>query len=142
MTTIGAMLGDIVTSLFKRPVTERYPFERRAAPERLRGQLYYDPAKCSGCALCSKDCPSQALELITIDKASKRFVLRYHIDRCTFCGQCVESCRFSCLGMSSADWELASALKAPFTVSYGREEDLEKLLGPAAAGDPPRAGQS
>ena len=125
---IGAMIGDIVTSLFKRPATERYPFERKPAPARLRGKLVWDPAKCSGCQLCVKDCPSEALELITIDRVAKRFVMRYHADRCTYCGQCVENCRFECLGMSSEDWELAALGKQPFTVYYGREEDVQFLL--------------
>ena len=141
MTTIGAMFGDILQSLFKPPATERYPFERRDAPGRLRGQLFFDPTKCSGCGLCTRDCPSEAIELITVDKATKRFVIRYHIDRCTFCGQCVESCRFNCLGMSSADWELASVQKDPFLVNYGRSEDVEALVARAAAGDQPGSGQ-
>ncbi len=137
MTTIGVMFGDILQSLFKHPVTERYPFERRDTPSRLRGQLFFDPVKCSGCGLCTRDCPSEAIELITVDKATKRFVIRYHIDRCTFCGQCVESCRFNCLGMSSQDWELASVRKDPFLVNYGRDADVEELLARAAAGDQP-----
>ena len=55
---IGAMLGDISRSLFKRPVTERYPFERKPTPERLRGQLTFDAAKCTGCKICVRDCPA------------------------------------------------------------------------------------
>jgi formate hydrogenlyase subunit 6/NADH:ubiquinone oxidoreductase subunit I len=132
---LGAMLGDVAQSLFKRPVTERYPFERKPTPERLRGKLVYDPSKCTGCQLCIKDCPSEAIELITVDKVNKRFVLRYHIDRCTFCGQCVENCRFACVGMSSEEWELAALNKEPFTVYYGRDEDVRSLLE-KAAGEP------
>ena len=78
--------------------------------------------------LCVKDCPSDAIELITIDKVAKKFVMRYHADRCTYCAQCVLSCRFKCLEMSSEDWELASANKQPFEVYYGREEDVAFLL--------------
>ena len=75
-----------------------------------------------------KDCPADALELLVVDKAAKRFVLRYHADRCTYCAQCVESCRFNCLGMSSEDWELASLNKEPFSVYYGREEDIQAIM--------------
>jgi len=128
MTKIGAMLGDITRSLFQRPVTQRYPFERRATPQRLRGQLHWDPEKCTGCALCNKDCPANAIELITLDKASKRFVMRYHIDRCTYCGQCAQNCRFKCIDMSSEEWELAGLSREPFTVYYGRDEDIQAVL--------------
>lgn len=126
---IGAMLQEVASSLFKRPATERYPFERSKTPDRLRGKLYYDPTKCSGCMLCVKDCPSEAIELLVVDRANKRFIIRYHIDRCTYCGQCVENCRFDCLGMSSEQWELASLEKEPFMVYYGRDEDIKLFLG-------------
>jgi formate hydrogenlyase subunit 6/NADH:ubiquinone oxidoreductase subunit I len=131
--TIGAMLGDIVRSLFKKPITELYPFERKPTPDRLRGKLTWDPDKCTGCLLCVKDCPSDAIELMVIDKVNKRFVLRYHADRCTYCAQCVQSCRFKCLDMSSEDWELASTRKEPFTVYYGKDEDVAALLASATA---------
>jgi len=133
---LGAMINDVFGALFKRPVTERYPFVRKEAPERLRGQLTWDPSKCTGCMLCVKDCPSDAIELLVVDKVNKRFVMRYHIDRCTYCSQCVENCRFKCLDMSSEQWELAALKKEPFTVNYGREEDIEALLARSTEGCP------
>ena len=123
---LGLLLGDILRSLFRRPATVKYPFERRAAPPRLRGQLFFDPTRCTGCALCVKDCPASAIELIAVDKANKRFALRYHLDRCTFCAQCVESCRFRCLELSNSRWELAALSKEPFTLWYGKEADVEE----------------
>jgi formate hydrogenlyase subunit 6/NADH:ubiquinone oxidoreductase subunit I len=129
---IGAMLGDIVGSLFKKPVTEMYPFQRKETPERLRGKMIWDPEKCTGCQLCVKDCPADALELIVLDKVNKRFVMRYNEDRCTFCAQCVQSCRFKCLEMSNEQWELAALNKEPFTVYYGKDEDVKFLLDRAA----------
>ncbi|NMC80494.1 MAG: 4Fe-4S binding protein [Chloroflexi bacterium] len=132
---IGAMLSDVLGSLFKKPATENYPFERKPAPERLRGQLFWDPSKCTGCQLCIKDCPANAIELVVLDKVNKRFVMRYHMDRCTYCAQCVQSCRFNCLSMSNEEWELASLNKEPFVVYYGRDEDVEFLLAKAAQAD-------
>ena len=125
---LGAMLGQVLQSLFRRPATEKYPFERRAAPDRLRGALRWNPEKCTGCCLCVKDCPAQALDLIVLDKAQKRFTLRYHMDRCTFCAQCVQSCRFGCIEMSPKQWELAALNKEAFTVYYGEAANVESVL--------------
>ncbi len=133
--TIGSMIGELIKSLFKRPATRRYPFERKEAPERFRSKLYWDPAKCSGCQLCIKDCPANAIELIVIDKVNKRFVMRYHSDRCTYCAQCVITCRFKCMDMSNDDWERASVHKEPFDVYYGKDEDIQFLMEHAAGGN-------
>lgn len=133
--TIGSMFGDIFKSLFKKPITEQYPFVKQETPENLRGKLVWAPEKCSGCQLCIKDCPSNAIELLVVDKVNKKFVMRYNIDRCTFCAQCVQSCRFSCIEMSDEMWELASIKKEPFEVYYGKEEDIQFLLENAAKGE-------
>lgn len=136
---IVTMLKDVLRSLWQRPFTEEYPFERQPTPDRLRGQLHFDPAACTGCCLCVKECPADALELITLDKKAKQFVLRYDIARCTFCAQCVKNCRFGCLDMSSDEWELAASDPAEFTVYYGDEADVATLLGGSAQPerDPP-----
>ena len=121
---IGAMLGDLARSLLRRPATRRYPFERPATPERLRGALRWSPERCTGCGVCVRDCPAGAIELIVLDKARKRFVLRYHVDRCTFCAQCARTCNFGCLELSSDRWELAAADRQSFTTCYGDAADV------------------
>jgi formate hydrogenlyase subunit 6/NADH:ubiquinone oxidoreductase subunit I len=138
---IGTMFTDIWRSIWQRPVTQKYPFERQEAPTRLRGKLHWDPEKCTGCGLCSKDCPADAIELITIDKKEKRFVMKYHMDRCTYCAQCIESCRFNCLNLSNEEWELAATNKEAFTIYYGKEDELQQFLGRFTKADanPPEA---
>lgn len=128
---IGAMLGDISRSLFKKPVTELYPFTRKPAPERLRGKLLFDAAKCTGCKICVRDCPANAIEIVVVDKAAKRFVLRFYSDRCTFCAQCVHSCNFDSLALSDQEWELAALSKDAFVVPCGRPEDIAAMQGGA-----------
>ena len=125
---IGSMFKDILVSFFSAPVTEKYPFEKPETADRFRGKLHFDPSKCTGCNLCSKDCPANALQIVIIDRAAKRFVARYNVARCVYCGQCVQSCKFKCLGMSKDDWELAALHKGTFEVKYGREEDISTLL--------------
>ena len=122
---IGSMVGNITDSFFKKPVTELYPVQKKANPERFRGKVFYNPEKCTGCQLCVKDCPAEALELVVIDRASKNFTMKYYADRCTFCGQCVESCRFNCITMSNEIWELASLDRDSFLVNYGKDGDVQ-----------------
>jgi formate hydrogenlyase subunit 6/NADH:ubiquinone oxidoreductase subunit I len=136
---IGVMLGDVMHSLVRRPITERYPFERHPTPERLRGALNFQPEKCSGCGICGKDCPANAIELITLDKKNKKFVIRYHVDRCTFCAQCVKSCNYKCLSMSSEQWELAALGREAFTVCYGNEVEVRSFLAQLTGAGPRQA---
>ncbi len=130
---LGSMFSDVFRSLFRHTATRQYPFERQPAPDRLRGKLTWQADKCTGCSLCSKDCPANAIEIILVDKAAKRFVVRYHLDRCTFCAQCVLSCPQDALKLSSEAWELASTDKQRFTITYGDEADVEHFLVNLAA---------
>jgi formate hydrogenlyase subunit 6/NADH:ubiquinone oxidoreductase subunit I len=126
--TLGTMFGDIFRSLLRRPVTQRYPLERQEAPLRLRGQLLWNPEGCVGCGLCSKECPANAIEVITLDKKAKRFVIEYRLDRCTFCAQCVESCRFNCLELNAGKWELAALSPEAFVFHYGEAGDIAEAI--------------
>jgi formate hydrogenlyase subunit 6/NADH:ubiquinone oxidoreductase subunit I len=130
---LGVMWRDVSTSLFRRPVTERYPFERRPAPPRLRGLLACSLEHCTGCGMCAQDCPANALEVIVLDKRAKRFVINYYADRCTFCAQCMQSCRHGCLTLQNDQWELAALTKEPFLVHYGDEADVREALAGHAA---------
>jgi len=121
------LLKDLARSAFRRPVTERYPFEKRPAPQNYRGKLHWTAAGCTGCNLCVKDCPAEAIDFFTLDKANKRFVFRYHADRCTYCGQCAFNCRFNCITLDDEEWELASGDRDDFVVTYGRPEDIARL---------------
>lgn len=124
---IGTMFKDILRSFFTRHTTQLYPVERIAPPQRYRGVLSYTPSACTGCSLCVRDCPSDAIELIILDRAAKKYVVKYHMDRCIYCGQCVVNCKFKCIGMSNQDWEHA-ALDKNFMVYYGRDEDITSYV--------------
>jgi ferredoxin len=81
---LGAMLGDVIRSLFKTPITEYYPYQKKAAPQRLRGKLLWNRESCTGCGLCAKDCPAGALDVIVIDKKAKKIVMNYDADHCIY----------------------------------------------------------
>jgi formate hydrogenlyase subunit 6/NADH:ubiquinone oxidoreductase subunit I len=129
----GLMFGDIAASLFKPPVTERYPFVRRATPPRLRGLLLWDPAACTGCGLCAMDCPAQAITMHVLDKKAKRFVMEFHTDRCTFCAQCVHSCRQGCINLQAGEWELAAFDRHGYAIWYGDPADVGVVCSGAAS---------
>lgn len=136
--SIGTMFQDIVESFFKKSATQLYPAERIAPPQRYRGVLTYSPSACTGCSLCVKDCPSDAIELIILDRAAKRYVVKYHMDRCIYCGQCVVNCKFKCIHMSSEEWEHA-APDRKFMVYYGRNEDIAQYVESLTPGAPQSA---
>lgn len=133
---LGAMISDIFESVLKRPATERYPFERKAAPTQLRGRLLWNPESCTGCGLCAKDCPSNAIEVIVIDRKAKQFVFNYKVDQCLFCAQCVHSCRQGCLEMQADIWELAALRRDGYELSFGKDVDVNAYLAGELAEGP------
>ncbi len=124
----ATMLSDVLPSLFKSPMTEMYPFERKEPPTHLRTLPKWNRENCSGCGLCAVDCPSQAIEMIVLDKKEKRFVMCFHIDRCTFCAQCTYSCHQGCLEMTPENWELATLDNKALTLCLGDRADVEEFL--------------
>ena len=99
----------------------------QAILERYRGTLLYSPSLCTGCNLCVKDCPADAIKLTILDRAAKRYVMEYRKDRCIYCGQCVVNCKTKSLSMPNQEWEHA-ALDQNFLVYYGKEADIAKYL--------------
>jgi formate hydrogenlyase subunit 6/NADH:ubiquinone oxidoreductase subunit I len=56
----------------------------------FRGRVRFDPALCSGCAICKFRCTSRAIDF----KGGKgEFTWSYDAGQCTFCGRCVEGCK-------------------------------------------------
>lgn len=123
---LGAMLSDIIESAFTPPITEQYPFVKNEAPERFRGKIVWDQESCTGCGLCAKDCPANAIEVLVYDRKEKRFVFNYNLDTCLFCAQCVYSCRSNSIAMSNDDWELAAMGRTGYHFNWGNEEDVER----------------
>lgn len=122
------MLQDIVHAIFGKAATKPYPNPKPDAPQRLRGKLHWNPEACTGCKLCVMDCPAKAIDLFVLDKKAKQFVMRYDIGHCTFCGQCVENCRFNCLSMPNEDWSLITDDRTTLIVYYGDEANVNHVL--------------
>lgn len=91
---------------FKKPVTLRYPEQKRKLPLRSRGRHYLTKwndglERCVGCELCAIVCPSQAIYVKPakntpddIHSKGERYASDFQINmlRCIFCGMCEEAC--------------------------------------------------
>ena len=116
----GKMIEFVLKSLFKKPVTVNYPFEKMPMPKNFRGQLKFDPAKCSGCQLCVKDCPASA---ITISKiGEKKFAAEIDLGKCIYCAQCVYSCARKALEITP-DFELAQIDRGKLKVVFQADHE-------------------
>lgn len=64
-------------------------------PKNFRGKITYEMDKCIGCQMCTKVCPSHAIEFVPELKK-----IRIYVSRCTFCSNCNDICPVQCLHMS------------------------------------------
>jgi formate hydrogenlyase subunit 6/NADH:ubiquinone oxidoreductase subunit I len=64
-------------------------------PNKFRGKIVYGKDACTGCKLCIKVCPAEAIEFVPDQKK-----IKIHIDHCIFCSQCNDICPVNCLSMS------------------------------------------
>lgn len=105
----------------KRPVTLRYPEEKRQLPKRSRGRHYLTKwedgkERCVGCELCAIVCPSQAIYVRARENKpgemrshGERYAEDFQINmlRCIYCGYCEEACPTGAIILSN-EFELAS----------------------------------
>jgi len=105
LTRLGAIAPETLRHVLRRPATVLYPFERLALPKDFRGRPQLDTNKCTGCGLCARDCPAEAIEMVELAPKVKR--PGFYYDRCAFCSQCAESCPRGAITMTE-EFELAA----------------------------------
>lgn len=94
-----------------RILTQQYPENRETTlyiPKHFQAELHLisdeNGYKCTACTLCQTACPNGTIqiktEVVTTSEGKNKRVLSqytYNLGRCTFCGQCVDSCNFGAL---------------------------------------------
>ncbi len=96
--SLGVIVKEVLSNLFKKPATVLYPAEYRRPPQRFRGRLIWNDDQCIRCNMCARDCPSDVLHFVrrepeTLDKRDKPIEdLVAIMERCIYCGQCEWVC--------------------------------------------------
>ncbi|MFA6431963.1 MAG: 4Fe-4S binding protein [Candidatus Margulisiibacteriota bacterium] len=114
----GKMIEFVLRSLFKKPATIKYPFEKIKMPANFRGKIKFIPEKCIGCSICVKDCPSNAIKINKI--GDKKFEMEIDLGKCIYCGQCADSCPKKAIDITP-EFELATADKGTIKVIFRAE---------------------
>ncbi len=105
---LGAGFSVTLRHLFRRPITEQYPEEKRRLPERSRARivLTVDPdgdERCVACYLCSAVCPVSCISMQSAERSDgRRYAewFRINFGRCIYCGLCEEACPTSAIQLT------------------------------------------
>jgi len=118
MNVPGKIMKLLISSLFKKPATIKYPSDDRKMSKGFRGKILFNPDNCVGCKLCMRDCPSGAIEIKKIDE--KKFEMEIDLAKCIYCGQCADSCLKKAIEVSD-EFELASLNSDKLKIFYNAE---------------------
>lgn len=94
-------IKEAVESIFKNPVTEKYPFNKIELPEGFRGKIEFDETKCTGCGICIKVCAASAItKTVETTGEGRKVVMEFDMGSCTFCSFCSDFCPKSAISLS------------------------------------------
>jgi formate hydrogenlyase subunit 6/NADH:ubiquinone oxidoreductase subunit I len=113
----GYFLPELLRNFIKKPFTVKYPFEKTEVPKDFRGNVRYRPETCTGCNLCVRDCPAEAIEIVRISETERKFKMVLYNDRCIHCGQCADSCNKDSIYLDTV-YEIAGDDRRKMRIEY------------------------
>ncbi len=120
----GSIVDQAIKSLFKKPITEKYPFEKPKLIDRFRGRIKFDASLCIGCKLCVRDCPTDAITITKVGE--KKYTCVIDLRKCIYCAQCVDTCPKDAL-TASVDFELAHTDPDKLKITYGNTSNASEV---------------
>jgi len=125
---------------FKKPITIRYPEEKRELPLVSKGRHYLTmwpdgKERCVGCELCAIVCPAQAIYVKPAENKpgeehshGERYAEDFQINmaRCIYCGLCEEACPTGAIVLGN-DYELSGYTRE--SLIFTKDELNEKYPG-------------
>ena len=85
---------EMLSNLFKPPVTTDYPLKPREPLAGVRGRVVNDIDNCIFCGSCQRNCPADA---IVVNRAKGTWIINPF--SCVQCKACVDNCPKKCLTM-------------------------------------------
>jgi len=93
------LLGQVLSNIVHKPATVQFPKEKTEIEPDFRGAQYADLSKCTGCSLCSIECPADAIKMTLIPPEyeaprtnPRKIYPLINYGRCVFCYRCVKVC--------------------------------------------------
>jgi NADH-quinone oxidoreductase subunit I len=128
--------GLMVTlaNLVRKPFTISYPEQRVQQHPRFRGEEFtWYEERCTGCASCAKYCPLGIIKIVTKPSETApaegdKYLLEtfdIELQRCMFCGLCVEACPYDALFMGSG-FEEGQYRRTDLVISIDRLRHADK----------------
>jgi NADH-quinone oxidoreductase subunit I len=116
--------------MFKPKFTQQFPDERFEPPASFRGRPVLvaenGVERCVACGLCSRVCPSLAIEVQASETESikERYPVKFEINmlRCIYCGFCEEVCPEEAIVMSK---EYLLAFSSQEEAIFGKDKLLK-----------------
>lgn len=114
-------LGVTLRRYFSRKVTVQYPEKVKPPAERFRGllRLHHDEGGtplCIACKACQRICPTNCFSIEGARpegaKSMRPTQFEWKLDRCSFCGLCVEVCPTSAIRFSR-EFRMTTVRKEP-----------------------------